>query len=695
MNPMIMHGHLMPALLALTISLWAFAVSPLAALAQNPLLPRPQQIRYGTAKLRLRGLAVRFGSSPSSEDRFTAEELSSRLALRAETSIPLWEDSATTKAIVLKRTGPVDPLPTPDEHSGADSREAYSLRVTPSGVSLESRSSTGLFYAAQTLEQLVESDGGEAVLPEVEIEDWPSLAYRGVMVDMSHGALPTEQEVKRQIDFLARWKANQYYFYSEASIELDGFPLLNPKGSFTQDQVRRIIAYGRERHVDVVPCLELYGHLHDLFRIEKYSDLAAFPHGGEFNPSNPKVMELLSDWAQQWVRLFPSPFVHIGFDETWQIEMAAKKEGGRTPARQFIEQLNNVAALFQRQGRRVMAWGDIIVKYPEIVAELPPGLIGVAWEYDAEEGYRKWLDPLVAKRVPHFIATAVAFWKELAPDFAHTFNNIDTFLAAGRDSKALGIINTVWLDSAQNLNRTALPAIAYGAVSAWQSSPLDRSRFFHDYAQLMLPAAIGAEAATGLEKFFQAELRLQKVLGQETVRRFWDDPLSAEVLKKSTEHREDLRQTRLLAEDAQEHFLRALQSNGDPVVLSSFLLESQILDYAGLKFLTAVELVERWKDLGPKINKETWWNTFDSEWTYQSHSHLVDLMDEITELRRDDRAPRLAEYTDYRLDSTLGRWDAEYQYWRRLQARFQAFSRQLKGGDALPPLEIVVRSGDF
>ena len=120
-----------------------------------------------------------------------------------------------------------------------------------------------------------------------------------------------------------------------------------------------------------------------------------------------------------------------------------------------------------------------------------------------------------------------------------------------------------------------------------------------------------------------------------------------------------------------------------------------MLDYAGLKFLTAVELADHWKELGPKINKQTWWNTFDSEWSYQSHCRLVDLMDQITELRSDYRSAWLAEYTEYRLDSTLGRWDAEYEYWRRLQARFRAFSRQLKDGDALPTLEKVVRSGEF
>jgi hypothetical protein len=685
-------------LLAATVSLifWHRGESSPNSSSHPLLLPQPQQIQFGTGRIPLGDWGIRFASPPSSEDRFTATELAAALALRAGISVPVGEASGSGKAIVLNRTGPVDPLPVPEEAPGPNSREAYSLKASPAGVEIQARTSAGLFYGSQTLRQLIQSDGHEMVIPEVQVQDWPSLAYRGTMVDMSHGALPTEEEVKRQIDFLASWKANQYYLYSEASIELDGFPLLNPKGRLSQDQVRRIIEYGRERHIDVVPCLELYGHLHDLFRVEKYSDLAAFSHGGEFNPTNPRVMDLLSNWADQLVRLFPSPFVHIGFDETWQIEMAAKKEGTQaTPARLFVQQLNNVAALFQRSGRRVMAWGDIIVKYPEIVTELPSGLVGVAWEYDAEDGYSKWLDPLMAKRVPHFIATAVSFWREITPDFDHTFENIDTFLAAGRQSKALGLINTVWLDSSQNLIRTAWPAIAYGAASAWQSSPLDRSGFFQNYAQAMFPPTTASEVAKGLEKFSAAELQLQKALGQQTIHVLWVDPLETEILKKSTEHRDALRQTRILAEEAQEHFWAALKLKGNPSLLNSFLTGSRMLDYAGLKFLTAVELAERWKELGPKANKQTWWNTFDSEWTYQSHSHLIDLMDEITELRKDYRDAWLAEYTEYRLDSTLGRWDAEYEYWRGLQARFRAFSTQLKNGDPLPPLERVVRGGEF
>ena len=94
---------------------------------------------------------------------------------------------------------------------------------------------------------------------------------------MSHSQLPKIEEIKHQIDFLASWKANQYYFYSEGSIELDGYPLLMPDARYTKDQVKDIIAYGKERHIDVIPNMELYGHLHALCR---YADCHLIPGFG-------------------------------------------------------------------------------------------------------------------------------------------------------------------------------------------------------------------------------------------------------------------------------------------------------------------------------------------------------------------------------------------------------------------------------
>lgn len=680
---------------------WSVCTMVLACLFLNPawasdghnvLLPQPQQIRYGPHRIRIRGLGIRLTADPAIEDRFAAEQLSSCLSDAAKEPVRVSQGETGSTPIVFKRTGEVAALPLPGEHPGPTSREAYSLKVTPDRTEVQAVSSAGLFYGAQTLCQLIEGDAADAVLPEVEIHDWPSLAYRGTMVDMSHGPLPTEAEIKRQLDFLARWKANQYYLYSEASIELEGYPLLNPEGRLSKDEVRRVIAYGRERHIDVIPNLELYAHLHDFFRVEEYSQLSDLPHGVEFNPSDPGVIALLSNWIGQLADLFPSPFVCIGFDETFQIEMAVKQQGASASAtRLFVKQLSDVTRLFQQHGKQVMAWADIMVRYPEIVADLPPGLIAVAWYYTADSDdkeYKHWLGPLVAKGVPHFVQPGVTSWSQIAPDFDTSFENIDTFIAAGRKSNALGVINSIWADDGQILLRMSLPGMAYGAAAAWQSTLIDRPHFFSNYARIMYPAGISRDVATALEKLSQSETELQKVLGPATQSALWEDPFFPTYLKGLAPNQGNLRQTRLLAEEAETHLYHALASGADPTTLNSLLVGARLLDYAGQKFQTPPELIELWGRIGTtRPDPDKWWNEWESQVVYQDHSHIVDLMDAITELRPLYRAEWMDEYSPYRLASALGRWDAEYEYWRRLQQRLQQFSDSSHEGDVLPPLE--------
>ena len=673
---------------AIQITAWAIA-------EHNVLLPQPQQIHYGSGHLRLRGLAVRLVTGPSVEDRFAADQLSRCLSDVTNEATQVSQGEASGTFIALKRTGEVGALPLPREHPGPNSREAYSLKITPDHGEVEATSTAGLFYGVQTLCQLIEGSATEAVLPEVEIHDWPALAYRGTMVDMSHGPLPTESEIKRQLDFLARWKANQYYLYSEASIELEGYPLLNPDGRLSKEEVQHVVAYGRERHIDVIPNVELYAHLHDLFRVEEYSRLSDLPHGVEFDPSNPAVISLVTNWVNQLADLFPSPFVHIGFDETFQIEMAVKEQGATaTATRLFVKQLTDVTRLFQQRGKQVMAWADIMVRYPDIVAQLPSGLIAVAWYYTADPNdreYKHWLGPLVAKTVPHFVQPAVTSWAQITPDFDTSFENIDTFVAAGRKSNALGVINSVWTDDGHVLLRMSLPGMAYGAVAAWQSTPIDRRQFVSDYARIIYPSNIAPDVAIALEKLSLSETELQKVLGQSTQFALWEDPFFPTYLKGLTQNQENLRQTRLLAEDAETHLYRALASAANGTALNSLLVGARLLDYAGQKFQTPPELIELWRKIGTKRpDNDKWWNQWESQVVYQDHSRIVDLMDAITELRPLYRAEWLDEYSPYRLASALGRWDAEYEYWRRRQQLLQQFSDSSHEGDALPPLEILL-----
>ena len=639
-------------------------------------------------------MSVRLPPEAVDEDRFGARILSGCLSRRLGTEVPVVESSAPGPAILLQRTGGVEALPVPDETPGPDSREAYSIHLAGEGGEIRGRSSAGVFYGVETLCQMAEGNGAEAALPEVEIHDWPAMAYRGTMVDMSEGPLATAAEVERQIDFLSRWKANQYYFYSETSIELAGYPLLSQGARFTKDQIRHIVTYARERHIDVVPSLELYGHLHDMFRLEKYSSLADFPHGGEFNPRNPEVIKLLTDWAEQISQLFPSPFMNIGFDETWEIQKAAEKQGGGTTAAQlFVDQLNKVSGLYERRGKRVIAWADIMVKYPGIISQLPPKLIAAPWWYEPspDPEYKRWLAPLVAKGVPHIVTAGVHGFVEIVPDFDLSFENIDTFLAAGRKSKALGFMNTLWTDSAQNLHRMMWPGMAYGAVAAWQAAPVDRARFFSEYAHQVYTEEVASAVTPAMEKLAQAEVHLQKALGQETMVAIWYDPFAPSALKSSAEHREDLRQARLLAEEAQEYLDKALASGDDATGLGSLLVGSRLLDYAGMRFLYAVEIADRWQALGPHPSRKDLRNEFVSRVASQQHGQLVDLMDILTQLRPEYQKVWLAEYTPYRLDEALARWDAECQHWLRVQTRLEDFAGSYREGQPMPALEVLTK----
>jgi hexosaminidase len=595
----------------------------------------------------------------------------------------------------------VDALPVPGEDAGPESREAYSLKVTPGGVDVEGRSSAALYYAVQTLRQLVEGVGAAASVPEVEIHDWPSLPYRGVMIDTSHGPLPTEAEVKRQIDFLARWKNNQYFLYSEASVELKGYPLLSRDAQFSQDEVRRIVAYARERHIDVVPCMELYGHLHDLFRVERYAHLAIFPHGREFDPRKPEVAELLANWVDQLADLFPSPFFHIGLDETREAPALADTliSSGNVPPKLaspdkiepavlYMEQFQRVSELLRRHGKTVLVWSDMFALYPELIPRIPPGTVVVPWGYDRTV-YQPYWKPFAESTLPRFIATGVSIWDQVSPNFELSFDNIDHFLEVGRPHGVLGLINTVWTDDIGVLMRPAFPGLAYGAVSAWQANPVDRGNFFSHYARIMYPPAAG-EVAAGLSAISRAEVELAKAIGgeeEQTSPPYWDDPLTAAHLARAAAKRENFRQTRLLAEEAQERLSRAIQLGADDSTLSHLLLEARMLDYAGMKNLYSAEMADVWRQLGtnPKPARVEYW--LISEFSTHDHSRIQDLMDTCSNLQQDYRAAWLESYTPYRLGTVMVKWDAEGQYWWRLARRFHDYAEAFHEGDALRPLE--------
>jgi hexosaminidase len=579
-----------------------------------------------------------------------------------------------SRMIILKQELSGNRVPIPDEKAGPGSRESYRISVSPDKITVVARSGAGLYYALKTLKQMITADEKGCYVPEVEIEDYPSLAFRGVMMDFSHGGLLTEDEIRKQIDFLSEWKLNQYYFYNEVSIEMKGYPLINYNACYKQEQIKRIIAYGRERHVDVIPFVEFYGHLHELLRLEKYADLGIGNYGHDLDPRKPGVQSLLKDWIRQYAELFPGPFIHIGFDETWETERLKSTDRSIVPEELYLDQLNFVTSELQSYGRKVMVWTDISRNYPGIISRFPKDIIPVIWEYsDDPASVSRWLEPVKKEKLPFFVQSAVDSWGNVYPASDYTYNNIDICLKACITESAEGYITSVWTDAVQPLLRNTWLFMAYGSAGAWQDRPPDREIFLKDYCRVMYP---GKE-----EQMYNAFIRmaesqdwLSHCLGRHNLSQMWEDPFSGIQLKNTANHLDDFRHARKAAEEAQENLSEALKyGSADSAFIRTLLVNCRQLDYTAARYIWAKTIVDRWNWIFDNNLKGEKNHVLYYDINYTTHGLFADMMDFCTQIKEEYARSWLSENMYYRLGTIAGRFDSEYLMWRNMYMKIAAY----------------------
>lgn len=640
--------------------------------AQNPsLLPVPQNTTWGKDKFQLAGTKVLVSPDLFLREEKAISQFISFVKLRTGLSLSVtYNDDPCAQFIVLSSGQPGPAVPVINEKTGPQAREAYKLHVTAKKVEITAPFDAGIYYAMQTLRQLITGEENYCFIPEVNIEDYPAFVYRGVMMDFSHGGLLTEEEIKNQIDFLARWKMNQYYFYNEVSIEMKGYSLINYNACYSQEQIKRIIAYARERHMDVIPFVNFYSHLHEMLRIEKYSKLGIGQYGHDLDPRNPDVQKVLKDWIKQYADIFPSPFVHVGFDETWETVRLTIADPSLKPKELYLKQINFVSKSFQEYGKTVMLWTDITHTYPDIMDEFPKDLIPVIWEYsDNKVSFSNWLTPIRKYDKPFFVQSAVDNWGNVYLADKYTFDNIDLCLKTCRDEKAIGYITSVWTDAVQPLLRNTWMYMAYGSIGAWQKEAIDRSQFVDNYCQIMYPGVSG-QISIGFKKMAEAEALLAKCLGRHTLIEMWADPFSSYHLANTKTHIEDYKNARIAAETAQESLFEALHSQtADTEFIKTLLFSSRLLEFTATRFVWGRTIVDRWnwvynyKTNGKKDNLRF----YDID--YATHGLTVDMMDNCTEIKEEYRKAWLSENMPYRLGTMLGRFDSEYLLWRNMYTR--------------------------
>jgi len=361
--------------------------------------------------------------------------------------------------------------------------QSYRIRVTPGGVRAEAQDRSGLFYAAITFAQLARLSGG--MLPACEIEDAPDFPARGVMLDISRDKVPTMETLFRLVDLLAGLKVNQLQLYTEHTFAYRGHSeVWRDASPMTAEEIRALDAYCAARCVELVPNQNSFGHLERWLTLQRYTVLAELPQGGaplpwggvhekpaSLCPTDPRSLDFLAGLYDELLPNFSSRLFNVGCDETFDLRgngrsQALVREKGE--GRVYLEFLRKIHGLVTSRGRRMAFWGDIILRHPELVNELPPGVLALEWGYEADHPFDAHGALFAASGVPFYVCPGTSSWNSLSGRTANMLGNLRSAAEQGLRHGACGYLVTDWGDGGhwQPLC-VSYAGFLYGAAVSW------------------------------------------------------------------------------------------------------------------------------------------------------------------------------------------------------------------------------------
>jgi hexosaminidase len=262
------------------------------------------------------------------------------------------------------------------------SEEAYRLVVTPRKISIEASGAAGLYYGVQTLLQMIPDQcAKDCTIPAVTIEDWPRFRWRGLLIDVARHFYEVAA-LERVIDSMAQYKLNVLHLHLTDDtgwrIEIPAYPQLvevgargdidapgqGPPRYYRAEDIRELVAYAAQRHVTIVPEIELPGHGGAAAR--SYPEF--YNGSGTINPGKPESLEFVRAIFTEVARQFPARYLHFGGDEVdgagWNAmpEVASLKlRLGLSTIRQVEAHFDaQVAAIITSLGRAPMAWDETV-----------------------------------------------------------------------------------------------------------------------------------------------------------------------------------------------------------------------------------------------------------------------------------------------------------------------------------------------
>ncbi|MBR2458191.1 MAG: beta-N-acetylhexosaminidase [Bacteroidaceae bacterium] len=429
----------------------AGTLSANAQRAEYDVIPLPKEVKVDSANVFVlkNGMGVSFDAS---NEEVYRNVLFFRQWIEETTGITLKLAPGDKKAAIrmsldyLKAKGEVESDLTEQQ------KEAYMIKVDKKGIAIIARQPIGLFRAAQTLRKSlpIVKKADKVELPYAEIFDEPRFEYRGVLLDCGRHYF-TVEFIKKFLDVMALHGSNQFHWHLTEDqgwrFEVKAYPSLAQKGSvraetvigpgnsgiyngtpyggyYTQEECREVVRYAAERYINVVPEIDLPGHMQ--------SALHVFPHlgctGGPYPVrtywgvsrevlcgGNPETLTFLKTVLGELCDVFPSKYIHIGGDECpkhrWQKcptcqakikELGLKNDGKHTPENQLQSYINReVESFMKERGRAIIGWDEILeggLSGESIIMSWRGTKGGIA---AARQGHRVIMSPNVFSYIDH------------------------------------------------------------------------------------------------------------------------------------------------------------------------------------------------------------------------------------------------------------------------------------------------------
>ena len=410
--------------------------------------------------------------------------------------------------------------------------EAYDLTISDNNIIICANTKRGWFYGLQTLKQICSFNAYYSKyekyieVKNLKIEDKPSFKWRAFMLDEARYFKGMEQ-VKMLLDEMAYLKMNVFHWHLVDDqgwrIEIKKYPKLTEIGSkrkstqigplqwespiqsaephegfYTQEQIKEIINYAADRHITIVPEIEMPGH--STAAIASYSWLGTskkeievpikFGVGKDvYDVTNPRVYQFLTDVLDEVMALFPSKVIHIGGDEVkynhWKASTSVLKymteKKLKTPADLQVYFTNSISKYLQSKGRRMMGWNEIMghnlhhyqdKKDTETSQKLAKETIIHFWKGDVNLATTAASNGYEIVNSLHSYTYLDYKYKNLPLSKAYSFNPIPKGLDKNYHSKIIGLGCQMWgewIPTNGNMHYQTFPRIAAYAEIGWTS----------------------------------------------------------------------------------------------------------------------------------------------------------------------------------------------------------------------------------